>query len=112
MENFWDFVKVAAIVAGIIIVLFIILLSLPNSPLRKLLLKVVGGFLYAVTVICILYIISPADLLPDVLPLLGQVDDAAALITGVLNLAGGSLMLVQGRKPLKKPVSGASDPPA
>jgi uncharacterized membrane protein YkvA (DUF1232 family) len=112
MENFLDFVKVAAIVAGVILVLLIILLSLPNSPLRKLLLKVVGGFLYAVTAISILYIISPADLLPDVLPLLGQVDDAAALITGVLNLAGGTIMLFQGRKPLKPSTSEPGDPNA
>ena len=103
MENIWDFVKVAAIVAGIIVVLLIVLLSLPNSPLRKLLLKVVGGLLYAVTVICILYIVSPADALPDVVPLLGQIDDAGALITGVLNLAGGTIMWLQGRKPLKQP---------
>ena len=103
MENFWDFVKIAAVVAGIIIILLIVLLSLPNSPLRKLLLKAVGGILYAVTVICILYIINPADALPDVLPLLGQVDDLGALITGVLNLAGGTIMFLQGRKPLKAP---------
>ena len=112
MDNFWDFVKVAAIVAGVILVLLIILLSLPNSPLRKLLLKTVGGILYAVTVVSILYIISPADLLPDVLPLLGQVDDAAALITGMLNLAGGTIMLLQGRKPLQPSASEKGDPSA
>ena len=112
MENFWDFVKLAAIVAGVILVLLIVLLSLPNSPLRKLLLKVAGGLLYAVTVISLIYIVSPADALPDVLPILGQVDDLGALITGVLNLAGGTIMFIQGRKPLKPPATGASEPPA
>ena len=93
MDNLLEIIKIAAIVAGIIIVLLIILLSLPNSPLRKWLLKIVGGLLYAVTVICVVYIVSPVDALPDVLPLIGQVDDAGALITGVLNLAGGIIML-------------------
>jgi len=105
MDNILEFVRVAAIVSGIIIFLLIILLSLPNSPLRKLLLKLVGGVLYAITLVSAIYIINPIDALPDVIPLIGQVDDAAALITGVLNLAGGTIMFLQGRKPLKKPVT-------
>jgi hypothetical protein len=107
MENLLDIIKIAAIVAAIIIVLLIILLSLPNSPLRKWLLKIVGGFLIAVTLFCVVYIVSPVDALPDVLPLIGQVDDLGALITGVLNLAGGIIMLVQKPKRVKTPLTGA-----
>jgi uncharacterized membrane protein YkvA (DUF1232 family) len=110
MDNLLEIIKIAAIVAGIIILLLVILLSLPNSPLRKWLLKIAGSLLYAVTLICIVYIISPIDALPDVLPLIGQVDDVGALITGVLNLAGGTIMFMQGKKPLKRPQNGASDP--
>ncbi len=110
MDNLLEIIKITAIVAGIIILLLVILLSLPNSRLRKWLLKIAGSFLLAVTVTCIVYILSPLDLLPDVLPVIGQVDDIGALITGVLNLSGGILMLKQGRKPLKEPETGAGTP--
>lgn len=108
MDNLLEIIKIAAIVAGIIIVLLIILLSLPNSPLRKWLLKVVGGLLIAVTLFCVVYIVSPVDALPDVLPLIGQVDDIGALITGVLNLGGGIIMLLQKPKRVKPPIEGAA----
>jgi uncharacterized membrane protein YkvA (DUF1232 family) len=107
MDTLLEIIKITAIVAAIIIVLLIILLSLPNSPLRKWLLKVVGGLLIAVTLFCVVYIVSPVDALPDVLPLIGQVDDLGALITGVLNLVGGIIMLVQKPKQVKAPLAGA-----
>lgn len=104
MDNLMDWIKVAAIAAGIVIVLLIILLSLPNSRLRKWLLKIVGSLLVAVMVLAIVYIASPVDALPDVIPLLGQMDDIGALIVGVVNLAGGLIMLRQKPKPTRKPV--------
>ena len=108
MDNLIEIIKIAAVVAGVIILLLIILLSLPNSPLRKWLLKIAGSLLLAVTVICVIYIASPIDALPDVLPLIGQVDDAGALITGVLNLVGGIIMLGQKPKRGKLPAAGAA----
>jgi hypothetical protein len=105
MDNLVDWIKLAAIVAGIIIVVLIILLSLPNSRLRKWLLKIVGSLLVGVMALAIVYIASPVDILPDVIPVLGQVDDLGALIIGVLNLAGGMIMLGQKPKPTRKRVS-------
>jgi uncharacterized membrane protein YkvA (DUF1232 family) len=64
--------------------------------------------LLAVTVLCVIYIASPVDALPDVLPLIGQVDDAGALITGVLNLVGGIIMLAQKPKRGKLPAEGTA----
>jgi multisubunit Na+/H+ antiporter MnhB subunit len=105
MDNLVDWIKIAAIVAGIIILVLIILLSLPNSRLRKWLLKIVGSLLVGVMVLAIVYIASPVDFLPDVIPGLGQVDDLGALIIGVLNLAGGMIMLSQKPKPTRKRIS-------
>jgi uncharacterized membrane protein YkvA (DUF1232 family) len=105
MDQLMEWIKIAAIAAGIIIVLLIVLISLPNSPVRKWLLKIVGSLLYAVVVLCLVYIINPADLVPDVLPVVGQVDDIGALVTAVLNLVGGSIMLAQKSKPVRARVS-------
>lgn len=105
MDNLVDWIKIAAIVAGIIILVLIILLSLPNSRLRKWLFKIVGSLLVGVMVLAMIYIVSPVDALPDVIPLLGQVDDIGALIVGLINLGGGVIMLAQKSKPPRKPVS-------
>ncbi len=102
MDNLMDWIKVAAIAAGVVIVVLIILLSLPNSRLRKWLLKIVGSLGVTVMVLAAIYIASPVDALPDVIPVLGQLDDIGALIIGLINLAGGVIMLAQKPKPERK----------
>lgn len=49
----------------------------------------VGGSILAVLVLTALYIFSPLDLVPDVIPVAGQADDLAAVLAG-----GGSVVFL------------------
>ena len=60
---------------------FIVLLSMPNSQLRAFLLPIVG---WAVAIFCGVYCISPCDIFPEILlgPF-GLIDDVGAIVTGI-----------------------------
>lgn len=48
-----------------------------------------------VPIIILLYVVSPIDILPDLLPILGQIDDLALIIVGLdifINLSPRSLI--------------------
>jgi uncharacterized membrane protein YkvA (DUF1232 family) len=102
MDKFWEFAKIVAIVGGTLFALILILLSLPRSPLRQMLLKGLSAVFYLLAGLGVLYIISPADLLPDIIPLLGQVDDLGALVTALISAVGATVMFLQGRQPVDK----------
>jgi hypothetical protein len=95
MTDFWDFVKLIAILGTIITGLVLILLSLPRSRLQEFLLKIFSGIFFTIAGFFTLYIISPIDFIPDFIPLLGQIDDIAASIAVVLNAIAGFYMLLQ-----------------
>jgi uncharacterized membrane protein YkvA (DUF1232 family) len=52
--------------------------------LRYYTLKTFSVVLFAITGLLGLYILSPLDLLPDLIPIAGQVDDAGALIAALI----------------------------
>jgi uncharacterized membrane protein YkvA (DUF1232 family) len=61
----------------VLLLTFVVLLAMPNSKLRAVLLKIVG---WAVVVLCIFYGISPIDILPEAfLGPLGLIDDVVAI---------------------------------
>ena len=102
MEAFFSFMKLFVVVNGLLIALFLVLLSLKDSKLRGITLYVFGGIQYSLTGIWVLYILSPVDLIPDILPVIGQIDDAGALVMAVFSGITGIICTVQGRNSLKK----------
>ena len=72
---------VLAIVAGgflAVVVAFLVLLAMPKSPLRDWLTELVKRLM--ATGAAGVYTLSPIDLIPDVIPVLGQMDDLAVLL--------------------------------
>lgn len=80
MEGFWSFLKTIFIGFFIFAGLFIILLSLPKSKLRSFVLEIFGWVSAGASVV---YVILPFDFLPDVLPVMGWIDDIGAVIIGL-----------------------------
>ena len=74
-----------------LLALFMILLALPQSRLRYYVLRGLGVVFFTLTGLLALYIISPIDALPDVIPLLGQIDDGGALIGALITGLSGAV---------------------
>jgi uncharacterized membrane protein YkvA (DUF1232 family) len=49
-----------------------------------------------ITLACILYVLSPIDLVPDILWIIGWLDDVAAIVLTVRQLSQGSTRGTQG----------------
>jgi hypothetical protein len=74
-----------------LLALFMILLALPQSHLRYYVLRGLGIVFFTITGLIALYIVSPLDMLPDVIPVLGQIDDGGALIGAIITGLSGAL---------------------
>ena len=88
MESTWDIAKIVAILGGVFIVLVLILLAIPGSRLRK----VFSTIYFLVAGLLGVYVVSPIDLIPDIIPLLGQSDDALASVIAVANVVAGIIL--------------------
>ena len=42
----------------------------------------ISGSVFAILILTVVYVLSPLDLIPDVLPVVGQMDDIAAILAG------------------------------
>lgn len=77
-------ISVVAIISGAVIFLaFLILLSLPRSRLRAVMLEVVSWISMGLSAF---YVCSPVDLIPDPIPVIGVCDDAVVGAGGFFSL--------------------------
>jgi uncharacterized membrane protein YkvA (DUF1232 family) len=79
--SFFGMLSMLALCGTILALAMMVLVSLPSSPLRDLLVQVVG-WLFAV--FCAIYCISPIDILPEAfLGPFGLFDDVGAAVVGI-----------------------------
>src|SRR5215207_9907083 len=93
MESFWEFAKIALIVGAALTAIVLILLALPGSHLRK----TFATLFFAIAGLLGIYVVSPMDFIPDIIPLLGQLDDALATVLAIVNGIAGILLYLKGR---------------
>jgi uncharacterized membrane protein YkvA (DUF1232 family) len=93
MESFLENAKIARIIRGVLALVVLILLILPGSRLRKLF----STLFFAIAGLLGIYVVSPMDFIPDIIPLLGQSDDALATVIAIINGIAGILLYLKGR---------------
>ena len=93
MESFWEFAKIGLIVGAALTAIVLILLALPGSRLRK----TFATLSFAIAGVLGIYVVSPMDFIPDIIPLLGQLDDALAPVLAIVNGIAGILLYLKGR---------------
>jgi uncharacterized membrane protein YkvA (DUF1232 family) len=84
MAAFFEVVKVFIIGCFAFLALFVVLLALPASRLRSFIMELMAWGTAGASVV---YVVSPLDLLPDVIPVLGWGDDLVAVITAIGSVA-------------------------
>lgn len=77
-EAFLEFLGWAILALGAVVVVFLVLLAMPRSPMRNWLTDFVLRLM--ATGAAGAYALSPIDFIPDFIPVLGQMDDVAVLL--------------------------------
>jgi hypothetical protein len=91
MEQLGDLLRTGCWGCCGLLALFMILLALPQSRLRYYVLRGLGIIFFTITGLLALYIVSPVDALPDLIPVLGQIDDGGALVSAIIAGLSGAL---------------------
>ena len=76
-----EMIKLLMLCGTGVVIAFVVLLAMPKSELRAVLMPIVG---WAMAIFCGFYAISPIDILPEaVLGPFGLIDDIGAVIVGI-----------------------------
>lgn len=95
MDAFFSFLKVLFLGFFGLIALFIILLSIPKSRLRNIVLEITG---WGTTAVSAVSVVSPIDPIPDFIPVLGQLDDIGMIVLGICSALMAMYMRNQRKK--------------
>jgi len=83
MDDLFATIRVMFVCFTIMSLVFVVLLAMPTSKLRSYLIEVVK---YVGAAALVLLVISPVDLIPDVLPVLGWGDDVGYLAAAIASI--------------------------
>lgn len=101
MNEFFSFLKVSVLAFGAVFIAFLALLAWPDSRLRGVFLQVAGWLINGIAALCLIYVVSPLDIIPDAIPVAGQLDDLGALVLMIGSLVTGFTSIRAGRKSLQ-----------
>ena len=77
----FEMIKLMMLCGTVVVIAFVVLLAMPKSELRSVLMPIVG---WAMAIFCGFYAISPIDMMPEaVLGPFGLIDDIGAVIVGI-----------------------------
>ena len=105
MDEILNFLKFLAILVAVLIVIFLVLLSLPKSHLRQSILKIYSIVSMVATIFSVGYIISPIDIVPDIIPVAGQGDDLVAAISALASAVTGYVAWQKSKEKISKKIS-------
>ena len=76
-----EMIKLMMLCGTVVVIAFVVLLAMPKSELRSVLMPIVG---WAMAIFCGFYAISPIDIMPEaLLGPFGLIDDIGAVIVGI-----------------------------
>jgi uncharacterized membrane protein YkvA (DUF1232 family) len=77
----FETIKTILMCGTVLMVVFMVLLAMPQSQLRDILVKTMG---WVIAILCGLYVVSPVDIMPEaLLGPFGVFDDIGAIVVGV-----------------------------
>lgn len=95
----FETIRMIVVCGSLLLAVFLVLLALPRSKMREVVMPVVG---WAVAALSAIYVISPLDIVPDVIPIAGWLDDGGAIVTGI----AGAVMAMKAQAEHKQRISG------